>query len=188
MDSHGRGNLEHTTEALCLEVRPPHKATFGVRLAHRKALSLDCDLLFPERRIIGEHMLRSNRQSSTSPHHRTSPPTQTPHDRANMLSRRTRLEPLESNIIRGSQISPEDQEAGSSFNHRAPLMLLSSSEEEREVGEQTGGASSLLTPTPTRERRLNKRERRRLKSLRRRQKRRERSRQSQLQENVQVTH
>lgn len=187
MDSHGRGNLEYTAEALCLEVRPLHKATLGVRLAHRKAFSLDCDLLFPERRIIVDHMLRSSHQSS--PRHRTSPPAQTPHDRANTLSRRTRLEPIESNIIRGSQISPEDQP----FNRRAPLMFLSSSEEEHEVGEQTGGAtaelsvaSSLLTPTPTRERKLSKRERRRLKSLRRRQKRRERSRQ--LQENVQVTH
>ncbi|KAI7797682.1 E3 ubiquitin-protein ligase RNF180 isoform X1 [Triplophysa rosa] len=131
-------------------------------------------------------MLRSSHQSS--PCRRTSPPAQTPHDRTSTLSRRTRLEPLESNIIRGSQISPEDWP----FNRRAHLMFLSSSEDEHEVGEQTGAAtaelsvaSSLLTPTPTRERRLSKRERRRLKSLRRRQKRRERSRQSQLHENEQ---
>lgn len=189
MDSHGRGNLEYTAEALCLEVRPLHKATLGVRLAHRKALSLDCNLFYPERRIIVEHMLRSRHQSS--PRRRTSPPAQTPNDRTNTLSRRTRLEPLESNIIRGSQISPEDRP----FNRRAHVMFLSSSEEEHEVGEQTGGAtaqlsvaSSLLTPTPTWEGRLSKRERRRLKSLKRRQKRRERSRQSQLHENEQVTH
>lgn len=103
-----------------------------------------------------------------------------------MLSRRSDLDPVRSDIIRGSR---EDQGAGISFNHRAPLMSLSSSEEEQEVGERVGRVtSSLLTPTPTGERRQSKRERKRLKSLRRRQRRRERCRQNLQQENVQVKH
>nr|XP_055024580.1 E3 ubiquitin-protein ligase RNF180 [Misgurnus anguillicaudatus] len=200
MDSHGV--LECTADALCLEVRPLQRVS-GVRQAHRKALSLDYTDAHREARgeesprryydpFFPEHTLRSSQQSSSSPCHRTSSSAQSSRDRTSMFSRMVGLEPVESNIIRDSQISPEDQEAGSSFNCRAPLMSVSSSEEEHEVGEQTGRAtavlsvaSSLLTPTPTRERRLSKREKKRLKSLRRRQKRRERCRQSQLQENLQ---
>lgn len=213
MSSHGGEDLGRTAEALCLEVRPLQRATLGVRLAHRKAFSLDymdthleahyrglyssqgySHLPFPDCDLRSGHTLRStaSQQASTSPCRRISPPAQPPYSRAMMLSRRSDLEPVRSDIIRGSR---EDQEAGSSFNHRAPLMSLSSSEEEQEVGEQDGRApaglsvtSSLLTPTPTGERRLSKRERKRLKSLRRRQRRRERCRQSQQQENAQVKH
>lgn len=203
MGSHGGEDRGRTAEALCLEVRPLQRATLGVRLAHRKAFSLDymdtrreayyrgrhsprgfSHLLFPDCDVLTGHTLRStaSQQASTSPCHRISPPVQPPYSRAMMLSRRSELDPVRSDIIRGSR---EDQGAGSSFNHRAPLMSLSSSEEEQEVGRVT---SSLLTPTPTGERRLSKRERKRLKSLRRRQRRRERCRQNQQQENVQVKH
>ncbi len=203
MDSHGEEG--RTAEALYLEVRPLQKAKLGPRLTHRKTFSLDytnahreahyreqnspvySELHFPDRDLQAGHMLWStaSQQSSTSPCHRTSPP---PYSRDVMLSRRSALEPVRSDIIRGSRISHEDQEAGVSFNRRAPLMSLSSSEEEQEAGRAPAGlsgASSLLTPTPPGERRLGKRERNRLKSLRRRQRRRERCRQSQ-QENVQV--
>lgn len=202
MGSHGGEDRGRTAEALCLEVRPLQRATLGVRLAHRKAFSLDymdthrethyrgryspqgfSHLLFPDCDVLTGHTLRStaSQQASTSPCHRISPPAQPPYSRAVMLSRRSDPDP-----VRGSR---EDQEAGSSFNHRAPLMSLSSSEEEQEVGERAGRVtSSLLTPTPTGERRLSKRERKRLKSLRRRQRRRERCRQNQQQENVQVKH
>ncbi|XP_016372376.1 E3 ubiquitin-protein ligase RNF180-like [Sinocyclocheilus rhinocerous] len=210
MNSCGEENLGRTAEALYLEVRPLQRANLGVRLALRKTFSLDhmnayqeahyrgrnsprgySDLHFPDCDLQAGHMLRStaSQQASTSPFHRTSPP---PFNRAVMLSRRSDLEPVRSDIIRGSRISREDQEAGGSFNRRALLMSLSSSEEEQEAGEQAGRApaglsvaSSLLTPTPTGERRLGKRERKRLKSLRRRQRRRERCRQTQQQENVQ---
>uniref|UniRef100_A0A9J7XWC5 E3 ubiquitin-protein ligase RNF180 n=1 Tax=Cyprinus carpio carpio TaxID=630221 RepID=A0A9J7XWC5_CYPCA len=210
MDSHGEEDLGRTAEALCLEVRPLQKAKLGIRLAHRKTFSLDytnahreahyrgqnsprgySNLHFPDCDLQAGHMLRSttSQQASTSPCHRTSPP---PYSRTVMLSRMSDLEPVRSDIIRGSRISREDQEAGGSFNRRAPLMSLSSSEEEQEAGEQAGRApaglsvaSSLLTPTPTGECSLFKRERKRLKSLRRRQRRRELCRQSQQQENVQ---
>ncbi|XP_056093509.1 E3 ubiquitin-protein ligase RNF180 [Rhinichthys klamathensis goyatoka] len=204
MGSHGGEDCGRTAEALCLEVRPLQRATLGVRLAHRKAFSLDymdthreahyrgrysprgfAHLLFPDCDVLTGHTLRStaSQQASTSPCHRISPPAQPPYSRAMMLSRRSDLDPVRSDIIRGSR---EDQGAGSSFNHRAPLMSLSTSEEEQEVGERAGRVtSSLLTPTPTGERRLSKRERKRLKSLRRRQRRRERCRQNQQQENAQ---
>ncbi|KAI2661544.1 E3 ubiquitin-protein ligase RNF180 [Labeo rohita] len=196
MDSHGEEDLGRTAEALCLEVRPLQRAKLRVRLTHRKTFSLDYTNAHQEVHYRGRnspqgHMLRStaSQQASTSQCHRTSSP---PYSRAVMLSRRSDLEPVRSDIIRGSRISREDQEAGGSFSRRAPLMSLSSSEEEQEAGEQAGRApaglsvaSSLLTPTPTGERRLGKRERKRLKSLRRRQRRRERCRQSQQQENVQ---
>ncbi len=205
MDSHGEEDFGRTAEALYLEVRPLQKAKLRPRLSHRKTFSLDytnahreahyreqnspvySELHFPDRDLQAGRMLRStaSQQSSTSPCHRTSPP---PYSRDVMLSRRSDLEPVRSDIIRGSRISHGDQEAGVSFNRRAPLMSLSSSEEEQEAGRAPAGlsmASSLLTPTPPGERRLGKRERKRLKSLRRRQRRRERSRQSQ-QENVQV--
>lgn len=213
MGSHGGEDLGRTAEALCLEVRPLQKAPLGVRLAHRKAFSLDytgthrealyrglyssqgySHLLFPDCDLHTGHTLSStaSQQASTSQCQRTTPPAQPPYSRAMMLSRRSDVESVRLDIIRGSR---EDQEAGGSFNHRAPLMSLSSSEEEQEFGEQAGRApaglsvtSSLLTPTPTGERRLSKRERKRLKSLRRRQRRRERCRQSQQQENVQVKH
>ncbi|XP_051510014.1 E3 ubiquitin-protein ligase RNF180 [Myxocyprinus asiaticus] len=194
MGSHGGEDLGRTAEALCLEVRPLQRATLGVRLAHRKAFSLDCTDIHREARNRrqdslerycdprAEHMLRStaSQQASTSP------------CRANILSWRADLEPVRVDVIRGSQIPNEDQDAGSSFSHRAPLMSLSSSEEEQEAGEHAGRApvglsvaSSLLMPTPSGEHGLSKRERKRLKSVRRRQKRRECCRQSQLQENVQ---
>ncbi|XP_059358754.1 E3 ubiquitin-protein ligase RNF180 [Carassius carassius] len=210
MDSHGEEDLGRTAEALCLEVRPLQRDRLGARLAHRKTFSLDytnahqvvhyrgqnsprgySDLHFPDCDLQAGHMLRStaSHQASTSPCHRTSPP---PYGRTVMLSRRSDLDPVRSDIIRGSRISREDQGAGSSLNRRAPLMSLSSSEEEQEAGEQAGRApaglsvtSSLLTPTPTGERRLGKRERKQLKSLRRRQRRRELCKQSQQQENVQ---
>ncbi|XP_067269636.1 E3 ubiquitin-protein ligase RNF180 isoform X2 [Pseudorasbora parva] len=209
MGSYGGEDLGRTAEALCLEVRPLQRATLGVRLAHRKAFSLDykhthrethyrgryspraySHLLLPDCDLRSGHTLRStaSQQASISPCHRISLPAEPSYSRATMLSRRSDLEPVGSDIIRGSR---EDQEEGS-FDHRAPLMSLSSSEEEQEAGEQAGRApaglsvtSSLLTPTPTGERRLSKRERKRLKSLRRRQRRRERCRQSQQQENVQ---
>ncbi len=211
MDSHGEEDFVRTVEALYLEVSPLQKAKLGASLAHRKTFSLDytnvhreahyrgqnsprgySDMHFPGRDLQAGHMLRStaSQQASTSPCHWTSSP---PYSRAVMLSRRSDLEPVRSDIIRGSHISREDQEAGGSFNRRVPLMSLSSSEDEQEAGEQAGRApaglsvaSSLLTPTPTGERRPGKRERKRLKSLRRRQRRRERCRQSQQQENVQV--
>jgi len=206
MDSHGGEGCGRTAEALCLEVRPLQRATLGVRLAHRKAFSLDymdthrkahyreryspqgfSHLLFPDCAVLTGHVLRStaSQQASTSPCHRISPPAQPSYSRAMMLSRRSDLDPVRSDIIRGSR---EDQGTGSSY-HRAPLMSLSSSEGEQEVGELAGRVtSSLLTPTPTGDRRLSKRERKRLKSLRRRQRRRERCRQSQQQENAQVKH
>ncbi|XP_048065742.1 LOW QUALITY PROTEIN: E3 ubiquitin-protein ligase RNF180 [Megalobrama amblycephala] len=209
MGSHGGEDLGRTAEALCLEVRPLQKAPLGVRLAHRKAFSLEYG--HPSRgslqgailltRILSSALprlrsphwtyaeLHSQPAGLTSQCQRTTPPAQPPYSRAMMLSRRSDIESVRLDIIRGSR---EDQEAGGSFNHRAPLMSLSSSEEEQEFGEQAGRApaglsvtSSLLTPTPTGERRLSKRERKRLKSLRRRQRRRERCRQSQQQENVQ---
>ncbi|XP_690838.5 E3 ubiquitin-protein ligase RNF180 isoform X2 [Danio rerio] len=155
MASHEGEERGRTAEALCLEIRPLQRASLRVRLAHRKAFSLDYTDTHRQAdcELWDGHTLRSrtSQQASAS----LCPPM--------MLSRRSGV------IGRGSG---EDQE----LSRRAHLMSLSSSEEELETdGALAGlnGASSQLTISPTGERRLSKRERRRMRSLRRRQRRRD---------------